>query len=168
LPSLVKEPSLHVVDTLDDLDAVVCLIPADQRPLPAGIGFLDWRLCGALSRALDSGFFQGTPGEKLLVPSEGRIAPPMIFALGLGAAGSVTALGVEHALSAAVGMLEKAGAEHVALAIPPLPQLDGIGLGAVITRAFVGRWPHGRVVVLGDPTIEVRTRSSESIPVRPG
>ncbi len=168
MPSLVKEPSLHVIDTLDDLDAVVCLMPGDQRPLPAGTGYLDWRLCGALSRALDSGFFAGTPGDRLLLPAEGRVPFPKIFALGLGAAASVTTLGLEHALSGCVGMLEKAGAEHVGLCIPPLPQLDGVAIGAVITRTFVARWPHGRVVVLGDPSIEVRTRSSDAIPVRPG
>ncbi|MBL8924351.1 MAG: peptidase M17 [Myxococcaceae bacterium] len=152
--SMVKEPSLHSVDTLDDLDAVVCLVPDDQRPLQGGAGFLDWRLCGALSRALDQGFFSGAPGERLLLPSEGRVAPPKIFAVGLGAMKTVTALGLEHALGASLAMLEKVKAEHVALAIPPLPQLDASAVGGVLGRAFVSKWKQGRVVVLGEPALE--------------
>lgn len=152
--SLVKEPSLHTVDTLDDLDALVCLVPDDQRPLQGGAGFVDWRLCGALSRALDQGFFAGSPGEKLLLPSEGRVAPPKIFAVGLGASKSVTVLGLEHALGASVTMLEKVKAEHVAVAVPPLPQLDAVAVGGVLARAFVSKWKQGRVVVLGDPALE--------------
>ncbi|MBE2251705.1 MAG: peptidase M17 [Myxococcus sp.] len=152
--SLVKEPSLHAVDALEDIDAVVCLLPADQRPLQSGAGFVDWRLCGALSRALDSGFFTGSPGENLLTPSEGRLPAPMIFAVGLGSSGTVTPLGLEHALTASLSMLQKAKAEHVALAVPPLPQLDAVALGGVLARAFVSKWRAGRVVILGDPRLE--------------
>lgn len=152
--SLVKEPSLHAVDTLDDLDAVVCLVPEDQRPLQGAAGYVDWRLCGALSRALAQGFFQGAPGEKLLMPSEGRLAPPKIFAIGLGASKSVTTLGLEHALSASLAVLEKVKAEHVAVAVPPLPQLDAVAVGGVLGRALVSKWKQGRVVVLGAPALE--------------
>ncbi len=151
--SLVKEPSLHAVDTLDDLDAVVCLVPEDQRPLQGGNGFVDWRLCGALSRALSEGFFTGAPGEKLLMPSDQRIAPPRVFAVGLGASRSVTMLGLEHAITASLAMLEKVKAEHIALAVPLLPQLDGIAVAGVLSRALVAKWKAGRVVVLGDPSI---------------
>lgn len=151
--ALVKEPSLHAVDTLDDLDAVVCLIPEDQRPLQGGNGFVDWRLCGALSRALSDGFFSGAPGEKLLMPSEGRIAPPRVFAVGLGASRIVTTLGLEHAITASLVMLEKVKAEHLAITVPLLPQLDSVAIGGVLARALVAKWKAGRVVVLGDPSI---------------
>ena len=39
-------------------------------------GYVDWRLCGQLSRLLVDGFFKGTRGESLLLPSNGRIAAP--------------------------------------------------------------------------------------------
>lgn len=152
--SLVKEPSLHTVDALEDIDAVVCLLTEDQRPLEGGAGFVDWRLCGALSRAISSGFFSGSPGEKLLVPSEGRVPAPMIFAVGLGRLGSVTSLGLEHALSESVVMLQKAKAQHIAVTVPLLPQLDASGIRGVLARALVAKWKDGRVVVVGSPALE--------------
>ncbi|MDX2011801.1 MAG: M17 family peptidase N-terminal domain-containing protein [Myxococcaceae bacterium] len=150
MASVVKEPSLATVDALDGLDAVVCLVAEDERPLQAGSGFVDFRLCGALSRALAHRFFVGSPGERLLMPSEGRLPAPMVFALGLGASKSVTALGLEHALSGARTMLEQAKVQQVALAVPPLPQVEPATAGAVIARAFVKPWTAGRVVVLAD------------------
>ncbi len=150
MASVVKEPSLQAVDGLDGLDAVVCLVPEDQRPLQGGAGFVDFRLCGALSRALADGFFRGAHGEKLLVPSEARLSPPMVFALGLGPARAVTALGLEHVLANARRMLEQALAQHVALALPTLPHLDASAAGTVVGRAFVKPWTAGRVVVLAE------------------
>ena len=160
--SLVKEPSLHTVDALEDIDAVVCLLTEDQRPLEGGAGFVDWRLCGALSRAIVSGFFQGSPGEKLLVPSDGRLPAPLVFAVGLGRLGSVTTLGLEHALNESVVMLQKAKAQHIAIAVPPLPQLDVVGVGGVLARALVSKWKDGRVVVVGDPALEATGSGSVS------
>jgi hypothetical protein len=152
--SLVKEPSLHTVDALEDIDAIVCLLPQDQQPLEGGAGFVDWRLCGALSRAILSGFFTAMPGEKLLVPSNARLPAPLIFVVGLGRLGSVTTLGIEHALTESVAMLQKVNAQNIAIAVPPLPQLDAIGVGGVLSRALVSKWKDGRVVVLGDPALE--------------
>lgn len=149
----VKEPSLHTVDALDDIDAIVCLVPEDQRPLQGGAGFVDFRLCGALSRALSAGFFTGAPGERLLVPSEGRLHAPMVFAVGLGASKAVTVLGFEHALTASMDMLGKARADDVVLAVPPLPQLDAVAVGGVLSRAFLSKWKAGRAVVVGDPAL---------------
>jgi hypothetical protein len=153
MASVVKEPSLAAVDGLDGLDAIVCLVCDDERPLQGGAGFVDFRLCGALSRALAAGFFVGRPGERLLVPSDSRIAPPMVFALGLGASTSVTALGLEHALGTARIMLEQAKVQQVALAVPPLPQLEAATLGAVVSRAFISPWKAGRVVLLADARV---------------
>ena len=46
-------------------------------------------------------------------------------------------------------MLEKVKAEHIALAVPLLPQLDGVAVAGVLSRALVAKWKAGRVVVLG-------------------
>lgn len=161
MSTLVREPSLSTVDSLDDIDAIVCFVPDDQTPFLAGTGYVDFRLCGALSRAIDGGFFSGAPGEKLLMPSEGRLPSPLVFAVGLGASRAVTVLGFEHALATAYGMLERVKAEDVVLAVPPLPQLDTIAIGGVLTRSFVTKWKAGRVIVLGDPGL-ARTVSRET------
>lgn len=159
MASLVKEPSLSTVDSLDGLDAIVCLVPEDQRPLEGGAGYVDWRLCGALSRALSSGFFSGQPGEKLLLPSEQRLAAPLVFAVGLGVAKSVTTLGLEHAVTTAVGMLEKARVQHVAVAVPTLPQVDANAVGTVLARSLVKPWKEGRVVVIAALAIEASLKA---------
>lgn len=139
-------PGLAAVDALDGIDAICCFIAEDERPLPGAAGFVDWRLCGALSRILKDGFFQGVPGEKLLVPTWGQVPAPKLFAVGLGRASSVTALGLEHALAQAAEMLSKAQVSSVALAFPTLPkEVDGVR-DELLGRAFLPRFA-GRVVV---------------------
>ncbi|MCA3013774.1 MAG: peptidase M17 [Myxococcaceae bacterium] len=160
MATVVKEPSLSVVDGLDGLDAVVCLVHEDERPLGGGAGFVDFRLCGALSRALASGFFAGAPGERLLVPSEGRLAPPLVFAVGLGPAASVTALGLEHALTSARAMLTRAQVGEVALAVPSPRKLAPADVGALVASAFVKPWTAGRVVVLADGAVGAACRAA--------
>ena len=74
--------------TLDALDPLGGhALPLRGRGRAAAGGrrrFVDWRLCGQLSRLLVDGFFKGTRGESLLLPSNGRIRPPAVVVLGLG------------------------------------------------------------------------------------
>ena len=74
-------PSL---DALPGVDSLCVFVGQDERPLRGTAGYVDWRLCGALSRVLLQGFFIGAQGDCLLIPSEGRIAMSRIFALGTG------------------------------------------------------------------------------------
>src|SRR5215470_19549483 len=82
--------SVHTVPlTLDALDPLpvdtLCLfVSEDERPLGGAAGFADWRLCGQLSRLLVDGFFRGTRGESLLLPSAGRMGPGRVVILGVG------------------------------------------------------------------------------------
>ncbi|HEY1333477.1 MAG TPA: peptidase M17, partial [Myxococcaceae bacterium] len=50
------------LDALDPLpvDTVCLFVSEDERPLGGAAGFVDWRLCGQLSRLLVDGFFKGT------------------------------------------------------------------------------------------------------------
>jgi hypothetical protein len=154
MATVVKEPSLSQVDGLEGIDAVVCLIPSDERPLGGASGFVDFRLCGALSRALKSGFFKGEPGEKLLLPSEDRIPAPMLFAVGLGPSRAVTLEQLDQALQNVVSMVEKAGAQHLAVGIPHLGHLKPEAMAGLLGRRLVKAWRTGRVLVLGEATLE--------------
>ena len=80
---------LLTLDALDPLpvDTVCLFVSEDERPLGGAAGFVDWRLCGQLSRLLVDGFFKGTRGESLLLPSNGRIGAPRLVVLGLGPGG---------------------------------------------------------------------------------
>ncbi len=104
----VVEPSLPSLDALSGVESLCLFVTEDERPLQGAAGFVDWRLCGALSRALGASFFQGHPDERLLMPTAGRVPAQRVFAVGLGRQKQVTALGLEHALTRAAQMLGKA------------------------------------------------------------
>lgn len=139
-------PSLEALDELFGFDAVCSFLTEDERPFSGALGYLDWRLCGALSRVVQTGFFKALPGERLLLPTDWRIPAHKVFVLGLGRVATVTELGLEHALSSAALMLGKAGVESVALTLPHLPKgLDG-GLVTSLERAFLNGF-KGRVAL---------------------
>jgi len=133
------QANLEAIDTLSGIEAVCCFVTEDERPLTGAAGFVDWRLCGGFSRLLKTGFFTGTPGDKLLLPTEQRVPARKLFAVGLGKSTSVTALGLEHALTSAASMLTRAQVESVALAFPVLPKALGPQRDELIARAFA---PH--------------------------
>jgi len=137
---------LDALDALSGIEAICCFVLEDDRPLSGAPGYLDWRLCGGLSKILSSGFFVGAPGDKLLVPSDTRVPAHRIFAVGLGQSAAVTALGVEHALGQAAAMLTKAQVESVALAFPSLPEAVAAARDELIDRAFAPRF-SGAVAV---------------------
>ena len=89
--------SLEALDAMTGIEALCCFVVEDERPLSGATGYLDWRLCGGLSKILGSGFFVGAPGDKLLVPTDSRVPARKVFAVGLGRSNAVTALGLEHA-----------------------------------------------------------------------
>ena len=130
---------LDSLDAMTGIEAVCCFVMEDERPISGAAGFLDWRLCGGLSKILGSGFFVGAPGDKLLVPTDSRVPAKKIFVVGLGRSSSVTALGLEHALTQAAAMLSKAKVDSVALAFPVLPRPVAQSRDELVDRAFA---PH--------------------------
>ena len=149
------DPTLPAIDTLLGYDAVCVLVTEDERPLSGAAGLIDWRLCGALSRVLKDGFFAGTPGERLLISSDGRVPVPKIFAVGVGQARAVTPLGLEHALKNAAGMLHKAQATSAALALPRLP-LDEAAYAGVVKRAFCDGFTGRKVGVFAEKALRAK------------
>ena len=140
------EAGLDALDALKGFEALCCFVTEDERPLSGAAGFVDWRLCGELSRVLKSGFFVGAPGDKLLVPTHPRLNAPKLFAVGLGTSGAVTALGLEHALTSAASMLTKAGVVSVALALPSLPKALASQRDDLVERSFAAHF-QGAVAV---------------------
>lgn len=137
---------LDALDALSGIEAICCFVLEDERPLSGAAGYLDWRLCGGLSKVLASGFFVGAPGDKLLVPTEARVPAKKVFAVGLGRSAAVTALGLEHALEGAASMLTRAGIDSVALAFPALPKAVAQARDELVDRAFAPRF-SGAVAV---------------------
>jgi hypothetical protein len=163
IPQLL-EPGLAALDALTDFDSLCLLVTEDERPLGGAAGLVDWRLCGALSRLLKDSFFRGTPDERLLMPSLGRVPVERVFAVGLGRAKAVTALGFEHSLAAAAQMLERAAVQSVALALPSLPQLGPEATAALVRRAFCDTFAGRKVAVFADAALGAKLVASASPP----
>jgi hypothetical protein len=97
--------------------AVVYWFDSD-RPLQAGAGRVDWRLCGQISQLIVDGKLCGESGEAVLLQSGGGLAAPLLIGLGLGArnafdADACEALGAEAARRALA-----LGARTLALPLP--------------------------------------------------
>jgi hypothetical protein len=56
----------------------------DDRPLRSGAARADWRLCGGLSRRIESGDLSGKSGEALLIGCGRALRSPRLMLLGLG------------------------------------------------------------------------------------
>lgn len=74
------------LDGLDRLQVDTLAVPLfARRAQPDGsAGYLDWRLCGRLSRMIKAGQFTGARGEALLTSTLGRIPAGRVFLLGMG------------------------------------------------------------------------------------
>jgi hypothetical protein len=110
------EPTLAAVDALG-VDAVVAGLFSDVRPLSGALGMVDWRLCGRLSRMLQQGLITGDDGERVLVPTAGRIPAPRLLLYGWGRQASSTSSPLER-VRAMVEMATRADCQRVAFALP--------------------------------------------------
>jgi hypothetical protein len=110
------ELGLPALDALRT-DAIAVFV-GPERPLQGLAGFLDWRLCGAISRTIRGGSYLPEVGESLLLPTAGRLGVPRIFCFGLAEAplgGAAVAAACERACAA----MERAGSTSYAAALPP-------------------------------------------------
>jgi hypothetical protein len=142
----VADLSLAAIDALD-VDALGVFVGPD-RPLQGFAGYADWRLCGAISRAIRAGTFDGADGEALLLPSAGRIPAQRVLCFGL----SRTPVTPERFLGAsrvACEALARAGSEAFAIAPPPIEGGDMALAARLWLEAALVR-PVRRQVLLGD------------------
>ncbi len=144
------ELGLGGLDSLAEVDALCLFVAEDDRPLPGTAGYVDWRLCGALSRVLQSGFFVGALHDSLLLPTDGRFSVPRVFVLGLGERRALEAGSLGEALSAAGKVLTRARVESVALEVPGLGVLDDSVRLAALQERFVPAFRGKKVSVLAD------------------
>ena len=142
----VAELGLPALDALD-VDALLVLV-GPERPLQGLAGYADWRLCGALSRAMRSGLFEAAPGEALLLPSGGRMRPARVFCFGLPAA-ELPPASYPAVVRNACRAVGRAGSSAFASSLPPIEGGDG----AVAARLWLEgslSVPVARQVLLGD------------------
>jgi hypothetical protein len=148
-----QEAGLDALDAAPDLDALCLFVAEDERPLTGLAGFVDWRLCGQLSRLLVRGFFTGEPKDKVLLPSEGRLGPPRIFAIGVGKKAQLDPLRLSEAFADAAVTLNKAQSRAVAIGVPGGGQLDDAVRAAAFTAKFLPAFHGEKVLVLSERTL---------------
>jgi hypothetical protein len=136
------ELSLATLDALD-VDSLAVFV-GPERPLQGLAGYVDWRLCGALSHALRDGFYGGGEREALLLPSGGRVGAARVFCFGLPAL-PLDASAFSAFARTACGALAKAGSRSFAAALPPLE-----GPAARLWLEAAVEQPVARQVLLGD------------------
>jgi hypothetical protein len=141
---------LESLDALEGVDTVLLFVRQDERPLQGLAGFLDWRMCGAVSRLLVDNFFQGTAGEALLLPTDGRVPPSRIMVVGLGRREEVSAQMVEEALKAAAVRLNKAQVQGVAMEPPGAGSLDDETRAKLLSSSFVPEFTGQRLTILAE------------------
>ncbi|EPX57849.1 hypothetical protein D187_004602 [Cystobacter fuscus DSM 2262] len=150
------ELGLGGLDSLADVDALCLFVGEDDRPLPGTAGYVDWRLCGALSRVLQSGFFVGAQDDSLLLPTDGRFSVPRVFVMGLGRRRGLEPSSLGEALASAGKVLTRAKVESVALEVPGQEALDESVRFSALQEHFLPAFRGRKVAVLADKELARR------------
>ena len=139
--------------SLDALEADALAVPVGPgRPLVGLAAFVDWRLCGAIARAVRGGLFSTEAEEALLLPTGRRLRVPRAFCFGL-AREPLDEAGFAAAARRVYDAMARAGSRAFAGALPraepgvPAPRL---WLEAALAR------PPERLVLLGDGRLLAR------------
>ncbi|MBL8950760.1 MAG: peptidase M17 [Myxococcaceae bacterium] len=146
------EPSLDAVDTLKDIDALCVFVADDDRPLTGAAGYLDWRMCGSLSRVLLQGFFKGDRGEQLLMPTSGGVPAVKLFAVGAGPSKSLDASTLGLLLESSALMLKRAGVQSVAVSLPKCG-LDDAAKAEAVKKRFVPSFSPGTTALFAEKAL---------------
>jgi len=107
--------------SLDELKTeVLCLVLfADELPPRGASGLVDWRLCGRLSRLLDSAQFSAAFDEALLLPPpEQRLAAERLLLVGAGARAALDLAAVTTLVNALMARVLKLRVRTAAIALP--------------------------------------------------
>jgi hypothetical protein len=143
----VADLGLASLDALD-VDALAVLV-GPERPLQGFSGYVDWRLCGAISRAILDGHFAPEKGEALLLPSGRRLGPPRVFCFGLGPE-ALDATGFAAVARKACDAMARAGSASFATALPALAGGEGSHVAARLWLEASLRHTFSRQVLLGE------------------
>jgi hypothetical protein len=125
--------SLAALDELE-VESLGVFCWAGVRPLSGAAGFLDWRLCGALSRTFEGRLFEAHRLETLLVPVQSRLSVRRVFVFGLGPPDEATPTNLRLACRRAYEVMSQAGVTRVAIAAPAArqhPELEASFLSAL-------------------------------------
>jgi hypothetical protein len=103
---------------LQESNLLVTSLFQDERPLRGSTGWVDWRLNGMLSRLLIDQRLTGEWGERILIPSQGRMNSRLILLFGLGKVREYSYLFVREVVPFMLETLRNLKASHIGLSLP--------------------------------------------------
>jgi hypothetical protein len=101
-------------------DLAVVPLFANERPLRAAAGRVDWRLCGRLSHLFAEGRLSGAIGEAVLLPGGGGISAPRVLGVGAGERAAIDATAWASWVADALGRARGLAARRAVIALPEL------------------------------------------------
>ncbi len=150
------DASLASLDALSGIDALALLVFEDERPLRGLAGFVDWRLCGALSRILLGGRFTGGSGDALLFPVVGRLTGERVFCFGAGRKAELGKAGFAAAARRLGQALALAGARAFVSELPGVDGLDDPERVQVFLTEVAASFKAERIVLFGDARAQAK------------
>jgi len=124
-----------------DADIAVAGFFADDRPLRGGAARADWRLCGGLSRRIESGDLSGKSGEAMLIASGRALRAPRLMLLGLGTRQDYDTLRVTDEIRSALERCRQLRLDHVVLSPLGIAADDVPRHAAAIVAGLTDAWP---------------------------
>jgi hypothetical protein len=114
---------MDIILSIEEVDLQECQLLVtgffqDERPLKGTSGLIDWRLNGTISHLLKEGKMTGEWQENTLIPSHGRVIPPLILLLGLGKAGDYSTLRLRDLFPRLFETLRDLKSSRVCLSFP--------------------------------------------------
>ena len=145
-----KSADLSGLDELDT-ESIALFCWSDVRPLSGAAGFLDWRLCGALSRTLVNEQFVGDLNESMLMPINSRLSLKRVFVFGLGSSKDYSAAVVKEACTKAFTSLIQAGVKSVCVGLPSHRRHPDKSVE--FHNILVSDWADSIDLVLAEPSV---------------
>ncbi len=119
-------------------DTLLLPVPEDERPLRGDAGWIDWRLCGEISRHLLSGYVTGKSGEAILFPVRAPLRATRMLLLGVGPRAGLSDGVVQRMMGEAALRLSELGSRSALLALPSGIELER-SAGHLLRGLLLGR-----------------------------
>ncbi len=103
---------------VQDCELLVTGFFSNERPLKGSAGWLDWRFNGLLSSLLLENRLIGNWKELTLIPSQGRVTPPLVLLMGLGEFKDYSYLRLREIFPYLLETLQKLRVRKVCLSFP--------------------------------------------------
>jgi hypothetical protein len=114
MPRLILELTSRPLERVES-DVAVAGFFNDERPLRGGAARADWRLCGGLSKRIESGDLSGKSGEAFLIGCGLALRSPRLLVVGLGDRCDFDLLRLSDETRAAISRCDRLRCTEIAL-----------------------------------------------------